>query len=138
MPKKAFLICSVRDADDNTKHTQQQIVEDLERQGWHVHWPPRDTNQVDPDGGINICRENRQAIADADCVFIHFNPNSIGSHFDMGMTFAFALEHGKKLCILNREEVEAVAAENLAGTGGKSFACMLLKWEAQQTPEGTV
>ena len=54
--KRAFLICPVRGHDpEETKG----IVKQLESEGWAVHWPPRDTLQNDPLGGIQTCTENR-------------------------------------------------------------------------------
>ena len=63
---RSFLICPVRNvsAEDTA-----EIVMELERQGWSVHWPHRDTDQTDP-VGLRICQDNRAAIEAADV--IHF------------------------------------------------------------------
>lgn len=52
--KRTFLICPVRGC---SPQQTQAYVDDLERQGWEVHWPPRDTQQNDPNG-LQICKEN--------------------------------------------------------------------------------
>ena len=105
--KRAFLICPVRGHDpEETKG----IVKQLESEGWAVHWPPRDTLQNDPLGGIQTCTENRAAIENADRVFIVWDENSRGSHFDLGMAFAF----GRPITLLSYE--------------GRSFVNVMEKW----------
>lgn len=81
---KSFLICPVRGVDqDKTRH----IVENLEKDGYDVHWPPRDTDQND-NIGLRICKDNKQAIIDADVVHMIWDGNSQGCLFDLGMAFA--------------------------------------------------
>lgn len=81
---KAFLICPVRGIDPiETEH----IVKDLERDGYEVHWPHRDTDQND-DSGLRICMDNRKAIEEAHTIFIIWDGKSQGCLFDMGMAFA--------------------------------------------------
>ena len=110
---KTFLICPVRNHDISETSI---YVEQLETAGWEVHWPPRDTNQDDPTG-YQICKDNVKAIKESDVVHIIYDPNSRGSLFDLGATFAL----GKPLVILNEVEL----------TEGKSFTNMITAWSEQ-------
>jgi len=107
--KKCFLICPVRGHDMSET---EDVVANLEANGWAVHWPPRDTDQNADE--LNICEENKRAIESADQVFIIWDENSKGSHFDLGMAFALS----KPISVL-----DIVACEE-----GKSFAKMLKRW----------
>ena len=111
---KAFLICPVRGIDSNT---QTSIVRNIEESGYDLHWPPRDTNQVD-DTGLRICQENKQAIVDADVVFFLWDGKSQGSLFDLGIAFAL----NKKIEIVDIPEL----------TSGKSFQNMVMEWQKLQ------
>lgn len=113
---KTFLICPVRGHDPNET---KEVVQLLERQGWNVHWPPRDTNQND-DTGLRICRDNRQAIQAADVVHVIWDGKSQGCLFDLGMAFAM----GKPVYTLGLPKA----------TGGKSFQNMVRAWEYESTP----
>jgi nucleoside 2-deoxyribosyltransferase len=64
-----------------------ELVRELEQDGWAVHWPPRDTDQMDQTG-YRICEDNREAIRRADVVFVVWDGKSKGSLFDLGMAFA--------------------------------------------------
>jgi nucleoside 2-deoxyribosyltransferase len=84
MSKKAFVICPVRDNPEaGRSHTMS-----LELAGWDVHWPARDTEQVDDTGGFRICQDNRAAIEKADVIFFVWDGKSKGCLFDLGMAFA--------------------------------------------------
>ena len=111
--KKAFLICPVR---NHSPDETASVVGDLEDSGWTVHWPHRDTNQ-DDDVGLDICNQNRVAIAAADMVFITWDGESTGSLFDLGMAFAL----GKPLSVISAP-VE---------TSHKSFQNMMRAWAAR-------
>lgn len=84
MSKRAYLICPVR---GHHMSETADVVRRLEQEGWQVHWPPRDTDQVD-ETGYRICEDNREAIRRADVVFVVWDGKSKGSLFDMGMAFA--------------------------------------------------
>lgn len=116
LEKKIFLICPVRDANEEEKRFLEDYISNLEQEGHKVHYPPRDTNQNDPIG-YNICRENRQAILDADEVHIYFTPKSKGTLFDIGM--AFMME--KPIVFINKHEV--------LRTEHKSFQNVLYEWD---------
>lgn len=92
---------------------QEQYVSLLEQLGHSVHYPARDTNQHDI--GINICRQNMNAIKQSDEVHVFYSPDSQGTHFDMGMAFAM----GKKVVAVN-------TGRELPN--GKSFERMLIEW----------
>ena len=115
--KGIFIICPVRNASEEDKGALLRYVESKERQGCRVHYPARDTDQNDP-VGIEICTQNRNAIADADEVHVLWDPKSPGSLFDLGM--AFALE--KPVVVINIADVEE--------TPSKSFSNVLRRLDA--------
>jgi len=110
--RKMFIICKVRGASDEYKKKLEDYVEQKENEGWHVHLPHRDTNQ--DASGYDICGENARAIASSDEVHIFYNPDSQGTHFDMGVAFAF----GRKI----------VVVENVEYGPEKSYPRMLDEW----------
>jgi nucleoside 2-deoxyribosyltransferase len=110
--KKIFVICTVRGASEEYKKKLEDYVADLESKGNKVHLPHRDTKQDDT--GYNICTQNARAIAMCDEVHIFYNPDSQGTHFDMGVAFAY----GRKI----------VVVENVSYGPGKSFPRMLDEW----------
>ena len=112
--KRMFIICTVRGASEEYRKKLEDYVAEKEAEGWDVHLPHRDTNQSGT--GWEICSQNARAIAMADEVHIFYNPDSQGTHFDMGMAFAY----GRKL----------VLAEPLDPTEGKSFKNMLREWHS--------
>jgi len=112
---KIFIICSVRNASDEYRSRLEVYVTKLEAQGHSVHLPHRDTNQNAR--SIDICEENRAAIHDSDEVHIFYSGGSQGTHFDMGVAFAY----DKKIVI----------AENEPFGEGKSYPRMLTEWEAR-------
>ena len=110
--KKIFIICTVRGATEEYKKKLEDYVADYERVGVKVHLPHRDTNQEE--SGYNICRQNAAAIFEADEVHIFYNPESQGTHFDLGVAFAL----NKKIQVV----------ENVEYGPGKSFARMIDEW----------
>jgi len=112
---KIFIICSVRQATAEYLKKLYSYVHKLEQAGHQVHLPPRDTDQHA--SGINICRQNRQGIKEADEVHVFYSSQSQGTHFDLGM--AFELE--KRIKILQNETYNT----------GKSFSRMLVEWEGK-------
>ena len=115
-PTRVFLICPVRGASEEVKAILEAYVARLEAHNYVVHYPDRDTNQVDPDGGINICRRNTSAIRDADEVHIYYAKGSSGSLFDSGAAFVL----GKPLYLVNPDDIEP--------TKEKSLENVLLAW----------
>lgn len=116
--KKAFIICTVRGASEEYKKKLEDYVANLESEGWEVHLPHRDTNQNAT--GYEICTQNARAIAACNEVHIFYNPDSQGTHFDMGVAFAY----GRKI----------VVAEEFTYGPGKSFARMLDEWSTIYKP----
>lgn len=110
---KIFIICSVREANDEYRAKLERYVTKLEKQGYNVYLPHRNTNQNDT--GINICKQNRKAIKKADEIHIFYNPESQGTHFDLGVAFAY----DKPIKVI----------ENVKYGEGKSYPRMIKEWE---------
>lgn len=110
-----FLICPIKDADDEQKARMRAYIDKLKGEGKRVYYPADDTDQID-DYGYRICLDNAQAINNSAEVHIFFDPTSKGSLFDLGVAFAL----GKALIIVNPEEVER--------TEKKSFNNMIQVW----------
>lgn len=110
---RVFIICTVRNASNDYRERLERYVLELERVGVTVHLPHRDTDQTQT--GIGICRQNRRAIEESDEVHIFYNPDSQGTHFDMGVSFAL----NKKIRVV----------ESIPLTPGKSYQNMLAEWE---------
>jgi len=107
-----FIISSVRNADLATKNKLDVYCICLEAMGHFVHLPHRDTDQAAK--GIDICRQNMEAIKNADEVHIFYNGESQGIHFDLGMAFAL----GKQISVIENEPYGE----------GKCFPRMLDEW----------
>ena len=73
----------------------------------------RDTNQDAK--GFDICKQNSEAIMRADVVHVFYNSKSQGTHFDLGVAFAF--------------NKDIVVCEIPEYGQGKSFPRMLNEWE---------
>lgn len=115
---KIFVICLVRNVKPKIQKCIEAYVTQLEQEGYDVYWPARDTDQSDPIG-LTICETNRTAIERAGAIHIWFDPQSQGSLFDFGMTFAFLKYSKKRIVIANRHEVQR--------TPHKSFQNVLLE-----------
>jgi nucleoside 2-deoxyribosyltransferase len=111
---KIFVITPVR---GGVPPAVSAYVRRLEAQGHTVFFPPRDTDQTDDGIGLNICRANRRWIELADEVHVWWNPESTGSHFDLGMAFAL------------RKPLRLVNAPHR--TLSKSFANVLLECDGR-------
>ena len=110
---KIAIICTVRNADDKLKRELLTYTQDLESKGHNVHLPFRDTPQTL--SGLEICCINRNGIIEADEIHVFYNPDSQGTHFDMGMAFAL------------RKKIEIIS--NIKYGKGKSFPRMLDEWK---------
>jgi len=114
---KAFLICPVRKAESETQSLAAYVVERWEVAGHKVHWPPRDTNQID-ETGLRICQDNRTAIQEADLILVIWDGKSQGCLFDLGIAFALR---------------KAIYSIDLPPeTEGKSFQNMIRAWEGDR------
>lgn len=109
---KIFIICTVRNATAAYRSRLEEWVKSLEQKGYQVHLPHRDTDQSGKGYEINLT--NMEAIKKADEVHIFYSPESQGTHFDMGVSFAL----GKKIRI-----VESVPIPE-----GKSYQGLLAEW----------
>ena len=109
---KIFVICPVRNLTEEESYIIKSHIIKLEKKGIKVHYPPRDTNQVDSIG-FRICTDNMVAIELADEIHVFWNGKSKGSMFDLGMAFAL----GKKIKLINK----------LKSTECKSFENVLLE-----------
>lgn len=109
-----FVICSVRGKDQEYRDKLEIYARELESDGHNVHLPHRDTNQNAR--GIEICTQNANAIKCADEVHVFYSPDSQGTHFDLGTSFAL----GKRL----------VVVENAEYGEGKSYPRMISEWAA--------
>jgi nucleoside 2-deoxyribosyltransferase len=87
--KSIYLICPVR----NTKEDFSSFVNRMESVGYRIHFPPRDCDQTMD--GLSICTVHLAAMRACDEVWIIWDDESKGSHFDLGM--AFALEKPVRL-----------------------------------------
>ena len=84
---RIYVICPVRGITESERSAISAYVAGLEEEH-DVYWPLRDTPQDDPIG-VEICRCNRQAIADSDEVWVWWRADSAGSKFDLGIAYAF-------------------------------------------------
>ena len=111
---KIFLISPVRHLDALTQRMLAEYVSLLESIGHSVHWPMRDTNQVDETGCYNICMANFQSILAADAVHIWYDEASSGSKFDMGGLFMLVelLGMQKEIVIVNESRVSDTQAKS--------------------------
>ena len=123
LSKCVYIICSVRESTDEVRKKLEDYAKSLEKKGYVVHLPHRDTDQENT--SIGICNQNVQMICWADEIHIFFDPNSTGSYFDMGAAFAF----GKTIKV-----IETVAFDYVDEKGNykKSFPLMLEEWEGKQ------
>jgi len=106
------MICTVRKANEDYRLMLEDHAIQLESLGHTVHVPHVHTNQDQK--GIDICRQNMEAIENADLVLVYYNGQSTGTHFDMGVAFA------------NRKPVFPMG--NVVEGEGKSFPRMLSEW----------
>ncbi len=112
---KIYVLCSVRGMDESYRKMLERHVQDLEDEQHQVHLPHRDTNQNAK--GIDICKQNMEAIIWADEIHVFYNSKSQGTHFDLGMAFIL----NKKIIIIDNEKYGP----------DKSFARLLDEWEEQ-------
>jgi hypothetical protein len=123
----AFLICTVREADDNDKRFIQDYLVKLRSQGKKIYYPAEDTEQVDSSGGYQICSDNCQAIMNSEEAHVYWTDKSQGTKFDLGMAFIQHKMMGKKIRLANRSQVEKMVEEQKLKNIGKSFEMVLLR-----------
>lgn len=109
------VICSVRHSED--REYTDRYVSLLEDSGLRVFYPPRDTDQVDPGGGLRILRDNfYRGFLRCREIHVVWDPKSQGSVFDLGLCFAMR----KPLRVVNP----------VRRTSEKSFSNAILDWQA--------
>ena len=94
---KIYLICPVRNRTKEQIKFADDYVIHLESQGYTVHYPPRDASQVDDGLCMTVIDEHRKAMLGCDAVYVIWDTESKGSHFDLGM--AWMLKSIKPLVI---------------------------------------
>lgn len=122
-----FLICTVREADENDKKFLDDYVIKLENEGKKVYYPPADTNQIDESGGYRICSDNLKAIMDSQEVHVYWTEKSQGTKFDLGIAFMEHRTKKKNIRLANRNDVEKIVNEQMKNRVKKSFEMVLLK-----------
>ncbi len=122
---RIFIICSVRDADEYYKSNINEYVIQLENAGHTVHCPHRDTDQKQ--SGIDICKQNSRAITDADEIHVFYNPESQGTHFDLGAVFIINKRIKVVETVTSGKEIRTVKGVHYGP--GKSFPRMIAEWE---------
>lgn len=130
MKLKVYLICPVRKVDPRTEESIEAYVREFEATGrYEFHFPPRDVDQSNDDGGVRICREHMEAMAECDEVHVWWDDASKGSHYDLGM--AAMLRH-----LLGQEgkSVRVVVANNAGAVTEKSFQNVLVAMAQEPIP----
>lgn len=100
--KKGFIISPVRNLTEEVKNELLAITERLESEGWEIHLPYRDT--IQEQCGLDILRQNMNAMIEADKIFIYYDVDSTESKFDLGVTMVLH----KPLELLNKIERKEV------------------------------
>ena len=96
---KVFLISPVRIINENQKRWTANYVVVNHINGIEVHAPYYHTRQSDLFGGYAICRQNAEAIATSKEVHIYYDKSSMGSAFDLGVSYAL----NKPLKLINKD-----------------------------------
>ena len=112
---KIYLICPVRNCSDEVKSQLDDYVAKLEEKGHDVHYPPRDVEQ--DQSGMGICVAHADAMYNCDEVHVWWDPDSTGSHFDLGMAFM----------LYNHRGIRFVVANDFEKTSHKSYGNVLLE-----------
>ena len=113
--RKIYLVCPVRNCSDDVLKLLTAYVSKLEKEGYDVHYPPRDVEQEQ--SGFGICTAHRKAMLECDEVHFFWNIDSKGSHFDFGMAFMLG-------CF---KPIKYVMAEEIIETPHKSYGNVIRK-----------
>jgi hypothetical protein len=85
-PKKVYLVCPVRRCPPEITAEMDEYVAELERNGYKVHYPPRDADQTQD--GVEICLAHWSAMVAAEEIHLWWVPGiSTGTYFDFGMAY---------------------------------------------------
>ena len=122
---RIYLICPVRNCNAEARRCADEYVERLEGAGHDVHYPPRDVDQSEDGIGLAISEAHREAMLGCDEVHVLWDPESMGSHFDLGM--AFMLRAVRACPLVLAAPVEATTSRSygnlldaIAANGGKA------------------
>ena len=119
---KYFAIRPVRGISEEYASAIEQQIEFVRSQGHEVYDPIKDTDQNDAHG-LRICKDNRRAIEECDCILFMWDGKSTGSLFDLGMAFAL------------RKSIQPVIGYVPEMTDHKSFQNMAYKWQEEGSGE---
>lgn len=114
---RVYLICPVRNASLVQMMAMEDYVRGLEAQGYEVHYPPRDVDQSNDDGGIRICQQHLEYMAICDEVHVWWDDASKGSHYDLGMA--------AMLRYISTRPIKIVVANGKTHVPDKSFQNVL-------------
>lgn len=127
-----FLICPVRNATESQKKDMQDYINMMEANGYKIHYPERDTNQIDSIG-YRICTDNANAIGKSSAIHIYYDRNSTGSLFDLGVAYYFQyisnLNNIKRDFVLLNEDTFILNENDF----GDSVISQMKKKEIQKT-----
>lgn len=116
-----YLICPVRHATTAQRTAAEAHIRCLEYAGHDVFWPHRDAPQ-NCETGCRIVAAELEAMQAADMVYVMWDRESKGSHFDLGM--AYALRKPIKRVLAFRGDKE-----------GKSYWKVMGEWEGSDGME---
>jgi hypothetical protein len=122
----AFLICTVREADENDLRFIQDYISKFKSEGKRIYYPAEDTNQIDSTGGYRICSDNCNAMQNSEQIHVYWTEKSQGTKFDLGVAFLLNQTIGKKIVLANRSQVEKIVEEQKSKDIKKSFERVLL------------
>lgn len=100
LEKRIFLISSVRKATQEEIKKTTDYINQQKSKGYSVYYPYMHTYQEDPKV-LNIMTTNKYIIKNSGTIHIFYNPESIGSIIDLGITFG----NKKPLVLANKESM---------------------------------
>jgi len=122
--RKIYIICPVRKLTDSEKKIVLAYVEKLEKEGYTVRCPFRDTNQIDEIGLRIVAEHEKNDIIWADEIHIWWNPTSEGSLWDFAQARMASYFQEKKIVLINVDEIEITRDEE--GKIKKTYTNVLL------------
>lgn len=138
MPRSVYLICPVRNVSPEVSTATALYVAGLEAQGYKVHYPPRDVDQTNDDGGIRIVAQHLIAMMLCNEVHVWWDDKSYGCHFDLGMAaMLMVIQHVRAMQTPKAENLpilKIVSANNVQLVPEKSFQNVLYAMCMQSLP----
>jgi hypothetical protein len=111
--KRIYIVCPVRNVQEQDKKNIEDYVRMQEAEGNMVYYPARDTLQND--GIVSVLTNDRAGMHSSDEVHVYWTMYSRGSIFDLGMAYMSK----KQIFLANRDSVKP--------TKEKSFENFLLE-----------